>query len=85
MIPLLAVVHVRYAKGGFSFWAPLGLVWLLLAPLAVLLAPLFAVGCIAMRVPPARAFAGVMAVVCAAAGTLVEVDTHDTSVRVRLI
>lgn len=85
MIPLLAIVRIRHPRGGFGFWAPLALVWLVLAPLAVLLSPVFAIACFVMRLPPARAFAGVIAVLCASAGAQIEVDTHDTSVRVRLI
>ncbi len=84
-MPLLAIVRVRRAGGGFTIWAPLFLLWLVLAPVAVLAAPFFLVVCLVRGLPPIGAVAGVLGVVCALAGSRIEVDAPDASVRIRLI
>jgi hypothetical protein len=46
MIPLLAVIKIRTQRNrGFRLWIPLFLAWLLLAPVVLLLLPLFFVLC----------------------------------------
>jgi|WetSurMetagenome_2_1015567.scaffolds.fasta_scaffold51375_3 hypothetical protein len=85
MMPLLAIVRVRRAGGGFTFWAPLFLLWLVLVPVAVLAAPFFLVVCLTRGLSPVGAAAGVLGVLCALAGSQIGVDAPDASVRIRLI
>ncbi len=85
MIPLLAIVRIRCARGSFGFWAPLFLVWLILAPLAIAASPLLLIGCAAVRLNPAAAAAGLARVLWSLAGVRVEVDAPGASVLVQLV
>jgi hypothetical protein len=66
MIPLVAVVSLRNEDSRtFRFWIPLGLIWILLLPVAVLLSPLIFVACLFCRVNPFRAFGLLWQILCA--------------------
>ena len=85
MMPLLAIVRVRHSRGDFTLWAPLFLLWLLLAPVAVLAAPFFLGACLVRRFPPVTAASGVLGMLCALAGSSIEVDAPSAFVCIRLI
>ena len=84
MIPLIAVVSVRHPKGRLRIWAPLFLVWLLLAPLAVFAAPFAILACAAAGRNPIVAGGAMLGVLCALSGLLIEVDSPAAQVLVRI-
>jgi hypothetical protein len=85
MMPLLAIIRIRHRHGGFSIWAPVILLWLLIAVLGVILSPLLAVCALAQRRNPVAVAATFWWLVFALKGTLVEVEAPASSVLVRLI
>jgi hypothetical protein len=85
MIPVLATVRIETGRTRIGFWAPLLLLWLLLAPLAVVLSPLLIVMCLAMRLNPARAAGALAGVLCALPGVRVEVESPGATVLVRIV
>ena len=84
MIPVWAVIHVRHAGGGFRLWAPLFLVWLVLAPLAVVLSPIGAAVCAARGLNPVKAAGAMAGVIGSLAGVVIEVDSPKAGVLVRI-
>lgn len=85
MMPLLAIIRVRHPGGGFSIWAPVILLWLLLATLGVILSPVLAAGALAQRRNPVTLAATFWRLVFALKGAVVEVEAPARSVLVRLI
>jgi hypothetical protein len=85
MIPMLARIRIRSGSTRFGFWAPLFLLWLLLLPLAIVLAPFFVIYLLIVRVHPLRAMADTISVVWSLAGTQVSVRTPTSDVFIRLI
>jgi hypothetical protein len=85
VIPVLAIIRVRVPKGGFSLWAPVILLWLLGAVVALILSPLLFAFCLARRRNPFAVAAGVTGVVCSLRGVNVDVEAPAASVQVRLI
>ena len=85
MMPLLAIIRIRHAHGGFTLWAPLVLLWLLVAVLGLVLSPLLALGAWVGRRNPAALASGFWALVFASKGTVVEVVSPAASVLVRLV
>jgi len=85
VIPLFATVRVETPRARIGFWAPLFLLWLLLAPAAVVLSPLLIVMCLAWRVDPARAAGALAGVLCGLSGVRVEVESPGTRVQVRIV
>ncbi len=65
-------------------WLPLSLFCALLLPLAMIGFPLLAVAAMGLRLRPVALFCGVFALLFALSGVVVEVDTPDTSIRIRL-
>jgi hypothetical protein len=84
MIPMLALIDIRHPRGGFRLWAPLFLLWLLLAPFALLVLPLAMIALPLVRVNPFYAAAVLGRLACALSGTLVEVDSPQTSVVIKI-
>ncbi|MBU6296884.1 MAG: hypothetical protein KGJ79_04950 [Alphaproteobacteria bacterium] len=81
MIPLMMILRVRTNRGHFvRLWLPLFLLWLLVLPLLVLLAPFYLAFCIIARVNPLRWIAALWALLSATAGTHIEVDTPHACV-----
>ena len=85
MIPLFATLRIRHQKPGdarrhgFRLWLPLFLIWLLLAPLVLILMPIFFAVCFASRINPFRSIAAIWRFLSALRGTHIEVDTaYDT-------
>ena len=85
MIPLLAVVRVEAGQTRIGFWAPLFLLWLLLAPILIVLSPLLLVICLAMGLNPVRATGALSAALCSLTGVLVQVESPGTTVLVRIV
>ncbi len=85
MIPLLAIVRVRRPRGRFDLWAPVILLWLVGALVALILSPLLFVFCLARRVNPIAMAVTLVRLVCALKGVNVEVESPAASVQVRLI
>lgn len=83
MIPWIATVRIGHASGrGFRLWVPLAGVWLLLLPVALLLAPLVVGACLVGRVNPLRAFRVFWGILDGVRGTRVEVAGGGHSVLV---
>ena len=75
MIPFVAVVSLRNQQSRtFRLWIPLFLIWLLLLPLAILLAPFIFIACLVCRVNPWRGVRLLWQILTALADTNVEVE-----------
>jgi hypothetical protein len=88
MIPLLGALSIRPSwSPGFRFWIPLPffLVWLVLLPIALVLSPLFLVGCLAGRVSPVRVLSATWQVLAALSQTRVEVDHGGSAFRIHIL
>jgi len=85
MMPVLAIVRVRHPKGRFAIWAPVILLWLLVALVGFVLSPVLAAGALARRRNPLAMAGAFWRLVFALKGTVVEVDAPASSVLVRLI
>lgn len=79
--PAPRAVHGRFV---LRLWLPLTLVFLLLAPFALLLAPCLYFAPPAYRHRPFATVLGVGAALLSLGGTLVEVDTPEALVRIRI-
>jgi hypothetical protein len=84
MIPLIAVISVRHAKGRVRLWAPLFLVWLLLLPLALVLSPIALAACALNRIDPIRACRAAALLLAGLSGLLIEVESPAARVLVRI-
>jgi len=86
MIPLFAVVRIAKRSGrNIRLWLPLFLIWLLLAPLVLVLLPfLFAYCLFCVRVNPFRACATFWGVLSSLRGTHIEVKTGRDAILVRI-
>jgi hypothetical protein len=65
-------------------WLPLTALWLILSPFAILAAPLLLLAPQLRGVRPFRAAVAVGAALFALSGTVVDVDTSDALVRIRI-
>ncbi|MEO6379576.1 MAG: hypothetical protein ABIO37_16260 [Caulobacteraceae bacterium] len=84
MIPWFAVVRIKPEHGrSFRLWLPLFLIWILLAPFALLLVPMMMVYAAICRVNPFAAIAAIGRLFWALGGVQVEVDSPHTSVLIR--
>lgn len=85
MIPLLLTVRIGGAGSrGVPLWVPLFLVWLLLVPLALLLLPLFLVGCLIGMLNPFRVLWVFWGILNGARGTSVEAANGRHAVLIRI-
>ena len=90
MIPLFATLRIRHQKPGelrrrgFRLWLPLFLIWLLLAPLILIMLPVFFVVCLVSRINPFRAIAAIWCFLSALSGTHIEIDTAKDTVLVHI-
>ena len=85
MIPLLLTVRIGGAGSrGVPLWVPLFLVWLSLLPLALLLLPLFLVGCLIGRLNPFRVLWVFWGILNGARGTSVEAANGRHAVLIRI-
>ena len=86
MIPLLLTVRIGGAGSrGVPLWVPLFLVWLLLVPLALLLLPLFLVGCLIGMLNPFRVLWVFWGILNGARGTSVEAANGRHAVLIRIV
>ncbi len=69
----------------FPFWIPFLLVWLLLLPFVLLLAPLVFVACLALRVNPLRGVAVYWQVFYALRGLRITVDDPGAPISIRIL
>jgi hypothetical protein len=65
-------------------WVPLTPLWVILGPFAILLAPLLALAPRMRGLRPFRAAFAIGAALIALSGTVVDVDTPDALVRIRI-
>jgi hypothetical protein len=86
MIPMFAVI--RFARNSSKrphIWIPLFLIWLLLAPLVIVLLPLAFIACLIMRINPFRACAVIWGCLSATRGMHIEVDTRRASFLIHIV
>ncbi len=85
MIPLFAIIRIRSKRGrGFQLWVPLFLLWLVLLPFVVLLAPLILLVCLVGQVNPFRAVSVVCQILAGLTNTHIEVDDPNNSIMIRV-
>jgi hypothetical protein len=83
MIPVAGAVRVGdYRVHGFRLSIPFFLLWIVLAPLLVLLVPVLFIACICVRVEPFRAIGALFQVLAALRGTQVQVEVQKENVSV---
>ena len=75
MLPGEATIRV----GKFRLWLPLLLLWSLLAPVVLLMAPLVAIVLLAIRINPLKSFRILWDLLSATRGTHIEInEAHET-------
>lgn len=86
MIPYssAALIAVR-PRRRFRLWIPLLLVWVLLLPFVLLLAPLLFVACLVVKVDPFRGVAVYWQVFNSLRGLRVEAEDPCAQLRIRII
>jgi hypothetical protein len=85
MIPVAGAVRVGDCRvHGFRLSIPFLLLWILLAPVFVLLVPVIFIACICVRVDPFRAIGAIFQILAALRGTHVEVVNDNVSVLVNI-
>ncbi|MBS0411664.1 MAG: hypothetical protein JSR86_17235 [Proteobacteria bacterium] len=85
MIPLVLTVRVlAQGERPTRVWLPLFLIWILLAPLLVIIVPVVMVLGALSGINPFSALSRLGAVFCALSGTHVEVEAPDASVFVHI-
>jgi hypothetical protein len=86
MPPLLIRIRVKNAQGrAFNLWIPLFLLWLLLAPFAIVVLPVFLVLSLVLDFDPLRALSTAGGLLVGINGTHVEVDRPDGFVFVHFL
>jgi hypothetical protein len=86
MIPIFAVIRFVTKTGRKPhIWVPLFLIWLLLAPLVIVLLPIAFIACLFMRINPFRAVAAVWSCLSATRGTHIEIDSGRASFLIHII
>jgi uncharacterized membrane protein len=86
MIPFVAVVSLRNQESRtFRLWIPLVLVWLLLLPLGILLAPFILIACLVCRVNPLRALAVMWQIVSALSNTQFDFDQRSAGMSFHIL
>ena len=86
MIPFVAVVSLRNQESRtFRLWIPLVLIWLLLLPLGILLAPFILIACLVCRVNPLRAMAVAWQIVSALNDTQFEVEHRSAGMSFHIL
>jgi hypothetical protein len=92
MIPVTASVRVRWwshspagrQQRRIHLWIPLFLVWILLMPLLLVLLPIVALVCQLVRVEAHCFYAAAWDILSSLRHTLVEVNSPEMEVRIRL-
>ena len=80
MIPLWISLHVRSIKTNLRFGLPLFLLWLLLLPIVLLLAPFALTACLIRHVSPWPCLVAGWSVLSAISGTHVDVAAANARV-----
>lgn len=87
MVPWMAWIRVQEKTGRercLRIWLPLFVVWLVLLPLMLVLFPLVALAGVFVRVNAVQLYGAVWGVLNSLKRTLVEVESPDVSVRVKV-
>ena len=85
MIPLTATLRIDAAQNrGICLWIPLFLVWLLLAPLALLLSPLFCAACLLSRISLGNTLSAFWTTLCGLKGANLELETQNTAILIQI-
>lgn len=83
---MVATIEVRpRGRRPIRLWLPMFLIWLLLAPLAILLSPFIVLWMVVCRLNPFRAIGAILSLLSALSGTRVEVRSPDAFVNIRLV
>jgi hypothetical protein len=87
MIPLFLSVHFRDRDRDVRLWFPLIVIWLLMLPIVLLALPFVVIAaaiCAAAGFNLFAAIAAIFALLAATRGTVVEVESPDHTVFIRL-
>ncbi|HEY0281197.1 MAG TPA: hypothetical protein VGC27_01080 [Rhizomicrobium sp.] len=85
MIPLWMSFHLRTPRGtSLRLGLPLFLIWLLLLPLAIVIAPFALIACVLLRFSPLGCIAFIWGLLSAARGTHLEIEAPDGAVFLHL-
>jgi len=85
MIPMFAIIRFgRTSSRRSHIWIPLFLIWLVLAPVVIVLLPIAFAACLIVRINPFRACAVIWACLSATRGTHIEVDTRTASFLIQI-
>jgi hypothetical protein len=85
MIPVAGAVRIDDCRvHGFRLSIPFVLLWLVLAPLLVLLLPVLFIACICVRVDPFQAIGTLFQILAGLRGTQVEVVNDSISMLVNI-
>jgi len=85
MIPMVAQLQVRdWQNREFHLWIPLAIFWILLLPVAILIAPLILLACLFQRMNPFRVLPAFWEVLSALKGTHVEFDHPKSSALIHI-
>jgi hypothetical protein len=94
MIPFFASLHIHHAADpashrsrnrNFRLWIPLFLAWLILLPLVLILFPLVLIACLLMQISALRLYATVWQILSSLRHTLVEVQSEQTTLHLRIV
>jgi hypothetical protein len=86
VIPLLAVISFHCGESPrFRFWLPLILVWLLLAPLLLLLSPFVVIASLLLRVNPFRGVAAAWQLLSGLRKTEFQFDQRATGFSISIL
>jgi hypothetical protein len=86
VIPCLAIVSVRSPQGRpIRLWAPVILIWVLLAPLAIVAAPFALIAAMVLRFNPFAAMCAIGEVLWALGGVRIDIESPRTRVLISMI
>ena len=86
MIPLVATIRLRHGDGtGFRLWIPLFLVWALVLPVGLVLFPVVLLVCFCVRVSVIGLYVTGWRVLNSMRNLLVDVESQDVSIRLRIV
>jgi hypothetical protein len=88
MIPLMLIIKIRQygeKRRGFHLWLPLFLVWIIVAPFAVLLTPFVWLTLLFSGHNPVKVSAAGLALLTGFSGTRVEIESPDALVFIRVV
>lgn len=85
MITMVATIDIRRGtRPSIRLWIPFFLIWLLLLPIALLLAPFFLIACLVLWTNPLRVLAIGIEILSALRGTHVEATERRNTVLIEI-